>query len=217
MLNFHYIRNGLMNGEQCIYLVVKDENNKQESSNDRGLGKKKNVTKVEKYKNEDQTREFIKQDMSYNGIDVSRFLVEGFLHIETITTQKLLDHYKNSSSKRDGHKLLESILPDSYFKLSKHFPSKSTTSHRLVLDLGLESNMSYKLLSYILELEESYHFAFHGLHGSSICNYPVQDIEATLKDYSEYGKLVNIRLNNHNGVIFARKFGKGLALVLERH
>lgn len=90
----------------------------------------------------------------------------------------------------------------------------AATLYRLVLDLGLESHLSNNMLPYILELEESYHVAFHDLRGHSICNYPVRDIEATLTDYSDYERLMNIRLNTHNGVIFARKFGKGLALVL---
>ena len=215
ILNFHYIRNGLIKREQCIYLVLQQGNDGNKKDDDSGRNKKENRDERKNKKNDDQIVEFIKQDMEDNEINPSRFLAEGLLHIGSITTQQLLYYYKKPSLKINAHKLLESILPESFFKLSKHFPPKLAMPHRMVLDLGLESSMNYKILPYILELEESYHFAFHELHGSSICNYPVPNIEATLTDHSEYGKLINIRLNSHNGVIFSRKFGQGLALALE--
>jgi hypothetical protein len=103
------------------------------------------------------------------------------------------------------------------FGTGEHSSSISvTTQHRVVLDLGFEPESTLELLlPDVLEFEEACHSALHSLPGSSICNYSMQDIEAALTDYSEYGRLVNIRLHNHNGVIFARKFAKGLALVLE--
>jgi hypothetical protein len=57
--------------------------------------------------------------------------------------------------------------------------------------------MSYKQSS-LLKMEESYHSVFHSLRSSSICGYPVRNVEETLTDYSEYGKLTTVRLNNHS-------------------
>jgi hypothetical protein len=67
--------------------------------------------------------------------------------------------------------------------------------------------MGYKL-PYLLTMEQSYHSVFHGLSGSSICSYPVQNVEETLTDYSEYGKLTTVRLNSHTGVIFYTQIWK---------
>jgi len=218
ILNFRYIRNGLTNGEQCIYLVFQDVKDRWQSNNDTRRGKKinNNDKEVDDEENDNnQTTEFIKQDMVDNDIDVSRYLSEDSLHIGSITNQQLFYYYKNHNLRRNENELFKSMLPNSFMKLDKYSRLMSTSPWRLVLDLGLESHMNYDMLPYILELEESYHSVFHGLRGSSICNYPVQDIESTLTDYSDFGRLVTIRLNTHNGVIFARKFGKGIALTLE--
>jgi hypothetical protein len=70
-------------------------------------------------------------------------------------------------------------------------------------------------LSVKLKFSYSRHSLFHSLGGSSICSYFVHNVEQTFTDYSEYGKLITVRLNSHSGVILARRFGKGLALALE--
>jgi hypothetical protein len=219
MLDFRYIKNGLLNGEQCIYLALDRSGGQEINSNNNNYHRHQDRKEVYNLKgdNSNHVLVFLKRDMADNDIDVAHFLAEGSLHIGTIVKQQLLDYCKKSSSRKNGYELLKSMLPRSFFGTDEHSsPISAVELHRLVLDLGLESNANHELLlPDILKFEEACHFAFHSLHGSSICNYPLQDIEAALIDYSDYGKLVNIRLNNHNGVIFARKFGKGLALALE--
>jgi len=218
MLNFHYIRNGLTNGEKCIYLVVendylndhysKDDNNK----NIHHSRRKKTSNKKES--GNEPTVEFVKRDMSDSQIDVSHHIAEGLLYIGASRKQL---HYERIKRTSNSYEFFESILPDSFYNVteSSYFSSSSLTQYRLVLDVKSELHTLNYSLAYLLELEQSYHTIFHSLRGSSICSYLVQDVEQTLSDYSEYGKLTTVRLNSHSGVIFARKFGKGLALALE--
>jgi hypothetical protein len=214
MLNFHYIRRGLHNGEKCIYLVVENEN---DHTNDHAKdnnsvhyshtkNRKKNNNE-DKEKEDDQIVEFIKRDMNDTQIDVSHFSSRSLLYIGTSPIEPRV--------KRNNSELFESILPSAFYNVRKSSASSPSMQYRLVLDVKPELHpMKYKL-AYLLELEESYHSMFHSLLGSSICSYPVRNIEQTLTDYSEYGKLTTLRLNSHTGVIFARKFGKGLALALQ--
>jgi hypothetical protein len=218
MLNFHYIRRGLDNGEKCIYLVVENEhdhtNDHAKDNNSihysRMKTRKKNnddEDKEKKAEEDDQIVEFIKRDMDDSQIDVSHFISKSLLHIGTSPREPMV--------KRNNSELFESILPSAFYNVRKSSSSSPSIQYRLVLDVKPELDpMKYKL-AYLLELEEFYHSMFHSLRGSSICSYPVRNIEQTLTDYSEYGKLTTVRLNSHTGVIFARKFGKGLALALQ--
>jgi len=223
MLNFHYIRRGLDNGEKCIYLVVEKENdhtNDHAKDNDsvhysRMKTRKKNNNNEDREKKEEEDEdeqivEFIKRDMNDTEIDVSHFISKGLLYIGTSPIEPRV--------KRNSSELFESILPSTFYNVRRSSSSSSSShsiQYRLVLDVKPELHpMKYKL-AHLLELEEFYHSMFHSLLGSSICCYPVRNIEQTLTDYSEYGKLTTLRLNSHTGVIFARKFGKGLALALQ--
>jgi hypothetical protein len=219
MLNFHYIRRGLDTGEKCIYLVVEKENdhtNDHAKDNDsvhysRMKTRKKNNNdedkKEKKAEEDDESVEFIKRDMNDNEIDVSHFISKGLLYIGTSPIEPRV--------KSNNSELFGSMLPSTFYNVRKSSSSSPSIQYRLVLDVKPELDpMKYKL-AYLLELEEFYHSMFHSLLGSSICSYPVRNIEQTLTDYSEYGKLTTLRLNSHTGVIFARKFGKGLALALQ--
>lgn len=218
ILDFRYIRNGLMNGERCIYLSLNHNEDKADNNYSHGGNRNKKNSRDIREENNKQIVEFIKQNMIDNDIDVASSLAEGALYIGTISKQQLLNYCKKLSSKINEHELLKSMLPNSLFETNTHSSSSisAITLYRLVIDLGLESDADQEsILSDALKFEEACHFAFHSLQGSSICSYSTQDIGAALTDYSKYGNLVNIRLGNHNGVIFARRFGKDLALVLE--
>jgi hypothetical protein len=219
MLNFHYIRRGLDNGEKCIYLVVKEENdhtNDHAKDNNsvhysRVKTRKKNNDedkKEKKAEEDDESVEFIKRDMNDTQIDVSYFISKSLLYIGTSPREPRV--------KSNNSALFRSMLPSTFYNVGKLSSSSSPSiQYRLVLDVKPELDpMKYKL-AYLLELEEFYHSMFHSLLGYSICSYPVRNIEQALNDYSEFGKLTTLRLNTHTGVIFARKFGKGLALALQ--
>ncbi len=214
ILNFHYIRNGLVNGERGIYLVLENQNDYQNDdytasdkrySRSRKIGNKKN--------DEDNLNvEFIKREMGDSQIDVSQFISEGLLYVGK--GPDLLDFYDKLRLTRNSNEPFESILPGSFSDASE-FSSFFPINYRLVLDVQKEQYLTDYNLEDLLKLEQSYHSAFHSLQGSSICTYSVSNVEQTLTDYSEYGKLTTARLNSHTGVIFTRKFGRGLALKLE--
>lgn len=214
ILNFHYIRNGLVNGERGVYLVLENQNDNQNNDytasdkwhyRGRKIGNKKN--------DEDNlTVEFIKREMDDSQIDVSQFISDGLLYVGE--GPDLLDFYDKLSLTRNSNEPFEYILPGSFSDASVS-SSLLPINYRLVLDVRQERYLTDYNLEDLLKLEQSYHSAFHSLQGSSICTYWVSNIEQTLTDYSEYGKLTTARLNSHTGVIFARKFGRGLALKLE--
>jgi hypothetical protein len=48
-----------------------------------------------------------------------------------------------------------------------------------------------------------------------ICTYPVHNIIPTISDSGNYGRWMNELLEIYDGVIFARKFWKGVAFSLD--
>jgi hypothetical protein len=54
-----------------------------------------------------------------------------------------------------------------------------------------------------------------GLKGTMMCTYPVNNIILTISDSGSYGKWMNTLLEIYDGVIFARKFWKGVAFNLD--
>ena len=150
--------------------------------------------------------------MSDSQIDVSYHIAKGLLYIGASRKQL---YYESVRRTKKSNEFFQSILPNSFYNASESSYPSSSAQYRLVLDVKSELHtMDYKL-AYLLKLEQLYHTIFHSLRGSSICSYLVRDLEQTLSDYSEYGKLTTLRLNSHSGVVFARKFGKGLALALK--
>lgn len=212
MLNFHYIRSGLMNGEKCIYLVVENNHRNDYDKDDNSVHySRRRTSNKRKSGDDDQTVEFVKRDMSDSQIDVPYHIAKGLLYIGASRKQL---YYESVRRTKKSYEFFESIFPNSFYNVSESPYSTSLTKYRLVLDVKSELHtMDYKL-AYLLKLEQLYHTIFHSLRGSSICSYLVRDLEQTLSDYSEYGKLTTVRLNSHSGVVFARKFGKGLALAL---
>jgi hypothetical protein len=203
-----------MNGEKCIYLVVENNHrNDYGKDDDNSIHySRRKTSNNKKSDNDDQTVEFVKRDMNDSQIDVSYYIAKGLLYIGASSKQF---YYESVRRTKKSYEFFKSILPNSFYNVSESSYPSSSTQYRLVLDVKSELHTMNYNLAYLLELEQLYHTIFHSLRGSSICSYLVQDLEQTLSDYSEYGKLTTVRLNSHSGVIFARKFAKGLALALE--
>lgn len=117
MLTFHYIRNGLVNGERCIYLVVENQNDHHQNddyyTDDNNMYYSSQKPENKNNNEDNQTLEFIKRDMDDSQIDVSRFISAGLLYIGIGAKQ--LDYYEKPRSKRNSRELFESILPNSFY------------------------------------------------------------------------------------------------------
>ena len=206
----------MITGEKCVYLVLQNNHQDDHDKDNNNISRYNRDKASNKKKSEDESIvEFVKRDMSDNQIDVSRYTAEGSLYIGTI--HKEIYSYEKMRATKNRYELFESLLPNSFYD-GGGGPSlsySSPTQFRLVLDVRTELHPMHYELEYLMKLEELFHAIFHSLGGSSICSYFVHNVEQTFTDYSEYGKLITVRLNSHSGVIFARRFGKGLALALE--
>jgi hypothetical protein len=205
----------LITGEKCAYLVLQNNHQNDQDKDDNNNNNRYDRGKTSnKKKSEDESIvEFVKRDMSDNQIDVSRYTAEGSLHIGTI--HKEIYSYEKMRATKNRHELFGSLLPNLFHDDGGPSSYSSPTQFRLVLDVRTELHPMHYELAYLMKLEELFHAIFHSLGGSSICSYFVRNVEQAFTDYSEYGKLLTVRLNSHSGVIFARRFGKGLALALE--
>ena len=214
MLVFHYLRIGLISGERCIYLVADriqahDQVGEEQNNDEK---KKSNKDMMSSNNNNNYELEFIKREMADSEINVDRYLAQGSLYIGICDTNLPLPYQKQASRKL-GLEFFKIFLPKSFY--SSNVLNSRAKRYRLVLDFKFELNMNPQQISHLQEFEQLYHPIYHSLTGSSICSYPVHNVEETLTDNSEYGQLITSRLKSHTGVIFARKFGKGLALGLE--
>jgi hypothetical protein len=210
MLTFHYLKTGLMNGDRCVYLVSDKMSGK--TQRDKNLSLDYRGNRNEDNANSSSTLDFIKNEMADNRINVSRSMADGLLHVG-IYDIDLASKLNQSSKLNDGSQFFKMMLPRPFYD-SRNVSQGN--QYRLVLDFKTEITMNHQEILQSQGYDQrSHHLLLHNLPGSSICSYPVDNIEETLTDYSEYGQLITERLDSHTGVIFARKFGKGLALEFE--
>jgi DcmR-like sensory protein len=148
--------------------------------------------------------EMVKREMYDAGIGTHEFLNNGQLlvhqianlanhpHIPPIELEKLSQLALHPGTKKNG------VQPD-----------------RLVLKCIFKINTQQQIRSN-LEWERDYRDRdLKRLHGTIICTYPVNDILFTISDaIGDYGRWMSNLLELYDGVIFARKFWKGVAFSL---
>ncbi len=93
--------------------------------------------------------------------------------------------------------------------------TKDNQPERLVLRCIFKTNTEEQIRSN-LEWERDYRFKnLKPIRGTVICTYSVSNIVPTISDaVSDYGKWMSELLELYDGVIFARKFWKGVAFAL---
>lgn len=111
------------------------------------------------------------------------------------------------------------ILPIPHEKISQfalHSWTKYGRSDRLVLRCNFKINTQDQIQSN-LELEQKFRAKdLNHLQGTMICAYPASNIIPTICDSEgDYGKWMSDLLELYDGIIFARKFGKGVAFLLD--
>src|SRR5215467_7536033 len=170
MILFEFIKNGLSQREQCVY--VSEEN-----------------------------IEMVKREMSDAGIDIHDFIKNELLLIHQIP---------NLAASR-----IPQVAFDRLPQITLHPWTKEAQPDRLVLRSIFEVDTEDQLISN-LQWERDYRYRdLKGLKGTMICTYPVNNIIPTISDLGNYGKWMNNLLEIYDGVIFARKFWKGVAFSLD--
>jgi hypothetical protein len=170
MILFEFIKSGLSQREQCIYVSEED-------------------------------KEIVKREMSDAGINIHEFIKNNLLLIHQIP---------NLAVSRISQIALERLA-----QITLHPWTKEDQPDRVVLRSIFKTDTEEQIRSN-LKWEHNYRYRdLKGLRGTMICTYPVDNIIPTISDSGNYGKWMNDLLEIYDGVIFARKFWKGVAFTLE--
>lgn len=147
--------------------------------------------------------ESAKREMVDSGIDVKRFSQNNQLHIYQVSS---LTDYPRDVLTNEQKDLTSALL---------NKPSKSGQTDRIVLRCVYKVENDEQIKSN-LKWEHDYRFKnLKDLGTTLVCTYPVNDIIPTISDSTgPYGKWMNTLLEIYDGVIFARKFWKGVAFNL---
>jgi hypothetical protein len=150
----------------------------------------------------EEDNEAVIREMSDAGINVDQFTKNDLLSIHQIpnlaaqqipqiTLQRLVQITVHPWTKKEDKP--ERVVLRCVFK--------TDTEEQIRLNLKWERDYRYRELK--------------GLQGTMICTYPVNNIIPTISDSGSYGKWMNDLLEIYDGVIFARKFWKGVAFSLD--
>jgi len=151
----------------------------------------------------DEDVETVKREMVDNGIDVNKFTMNGLLHIYVLPC-KTSYHTRNTHIKENG---LENIISNS---------TGPGQGDRIVFKCIYKINTEEQIKSN-LKWEREYRLKeFKNRTTSILCTYPVENIIPELSDSTgAHAKWMSDLLNMYDGVIFARRFWKGVAFTLE--
>jgi hypothetical protein len=184
MISFQFIKNGLAHHKDCSYVSEEEE-------------------------------EAVKREMLDNGIDVKKFTQNNQLHIYQVTS--LTNHNPRDPRKIKEGKEEAAEGQDYIYNYSAILenPSKAGQSDRIVLRCVYKVNSEEQIKSN-LKWEHDYRFKSLKNSGATVvCIYPVNDIIPTISDSTgPFGKWMHDLLEIYDGVIFARRFWKGVAFRL---
>jgi len=140
----------------------------------------------------------VKREMSDSGINVHEFIKKNLLLIYQIP---------NLAASPIPQITLEILA-----QITLHPWTKENQPERVVLRCIFQTDTEEQIRSN-LKWEHDYRYRdLKGLRGTMICTYP---IIPTISDSGDYGRWMNDLLEIYDGVIFARKFWKGVAFSLD--
>jgi hypothetical protein len=146
--------------------------------------------------------ESVKREMSDAGINIEQSMKNELLFLHQVPNL--------SGNAR--------IAPDALERLSQfalHPWTKYDHPDRVVLRCIFKVDSREQMLSN-LEWERDYRVRdLKRLRGTMICTYPVNNIIPTISDSGDNGEWMSNLLELYDGVIFARRFWKGVAFALE--
>jgi hypothetical protein len=149
----------------------------------------------------DEDKEAVQREMSDAGIIVDQFTKNDLLSIHQIP---------NLAAPQIPQIMLERLA-----QITVHPWTKEDKPERVVLRCIFKTDTEEQIISN-LKWERDYRYReLKGLQGTMICTYSVNNIIPTISESGGYGKWMNELLEIYDGVIFARKFWKGVAFSLE--
>ena len=149
----------------------------------------------------EEEAEAVKREMSDAGINVDQFTKNDLLSIHEIpnlAAQQIPQITLERLAQITVHPWTKENKPE---RIVLRCIFKTDTEEQMRLNLKWENDFRYRDLK--------------GLQGTMICTYPVNNIIPTISDSGSYGKWMNELLEIYDGVIFARKFWKGVAFSLD--
>ncbi|HZA06346.1 MAG TPA: hypothetical protein VE619_01470 [Nitrososphaeraceae archaeon] len=156
----------------------------------------------------------VKREMSDSRIDVKKFIQNNQLHIYQVTS--LTDYHPRETElvgEGEGERQGKQNTADDTTILNN--PSKIRKSDRIVLRCIYNVNTEEQIKS---NLRWEYDFRCKDLKHTGttlVSSYPINDIIPTISDLTRpYGKWMSTLLEIYDGVIFARRFWKGVAFNL---
>ncbi|MBV9179592.1 MAG: MEDS domain-containing protein [Nitrososphaeraceae archaeon] len=162
----------------------------------------------------EEEEEAVKREMLDNGIDVKKFMQNKQLHIYQVTS--LTDYNPGDSPGKIKEREEEAEAQDSIYNdaILRNL-SKAGQPDRIVLRYIYKVNSEEQIKSN-LKWEHDYRFKnLKNIGATVVCVYPVNDIIPTISDSTgPFGKWMHDLLEIYDGVIFARRFLKGVAFRL---
>jgi hypothetical protein len=151
----------------------------------------------------DEDVEIVKREMADNGIDVNKFIMNGLLHIYQFPC-KINYHPRNTRIKENR---LENILSNF---------TRPGQGDRIVFKSIYKTNTEEEIKSN-LRWEREYRLKeLKNRTTTLLCTYPVESIIPELSDSTgAHAKWMSELLKIYDGVIFARRFWKGVAFNLD--
>jgi len=151
----------------------------------------------------DEDVETVKREMVDNGIDVNKFSMNGLLHIYQFPCKT---NYHARNTDFNEHRL---------GNITSNF-TRPGQGDRIVFKCIYKINTEEQIKS---NLKWEYEYRLKELKNrktSILCTYPVEDIISELSDSTgAHAKWMSDILNMYDGVIFARRFWKGVAFNLD--
>ena len=188
MISFQFIRNGLVHNKDCSYISEEEV-------------------------------ESVKREMSDSVIDIKKFTQTDQLHIYQVsglTDYNPMDYQIREIGLTEGERKEEAEQKPEHNNMTiLKNPSKIRQSDRIVLRCVYKINTEEQMKS---NLKWEYDYRFKNLkhfRKTVVCTYPINDILSTISDSTGlYGKWMNNLLEIYDGVIFARRFWKGVGFNL---
>ena len=158
--------------------------------------------------------ELVKTEMSDIGIGVNKFTSNNHLHIYQVTSLTDYYHPREGTELIEDRKAKRKAAADNTTTILRN-PSKIRKSDRIVLRCVYNVDTEEQIKS---NLRWEYGFRCKNLKNigtTLVSSYPINDIISTISDSTgSYGKWMSTLLELYDGVIFARKFWKGVAFNL---
>ncbi|HEY6884439.1 MAG TPA: MEDS domain-containing protein [Nitrososphaeraceae archaeon] len=163
-----------------------------------GLAQKKECT----YLSEEDV-EAVKREMSDSEIDVDKFTLNGLLHVYQVPS--LTDYRPRDFHIRENG--LENT-PSNFTGLGRSDRIVLRCIYKINTEEQIKSNLKWERQYRLKKLKNGV--------TTLLCVYPIDNIIPTMSDSTgAYGKWMNDLLAMYDGVIFARRFWKGVAFNLE--